>query len=113
MKKDRTNFFEILTALLNKPVTKKVFTLAALVLMVTAAHANAFVDAVTEIRDEWLRPAYPIIAGAVFIVGAVMNLGKFFGENRDVKQGATNIIIYLGATLVIVGVFEAITAITM
>lgn len=92
---------------------KKTVMLFAFTLCVFAAQANAFVDVVTELRDEWLRPAYPIIAGAVFLVGALMNLGKFFGENRDIKQGAVNIIIYLGAVLVIVGVFEAITAVTI
>lgn len=87
--------------------------LAVMSLMVTAAHANAFVDVVTEIRDEWIRPAYPVVAGVVFLVGVFMNLGKFFGENRDIKQGAVNIIVYMGAVLVIVGVFEAITSVSI
>lgn len=92
---------------------KKLMMLAAMTLMVTAAHANAFVDVVTEIRDDWLRPTYPVIAGVVFLVGVFMNLGKFFGENRDIKQGAVNIIVYMGAVLVIVGVFEAITSVSI
>ena len=82
-------------------------------LCVMAANANAFVDAMTDLRDNWIRPAYPIVAGAVFLVGVLLNLGKFFGENRDIKQGAINILIYLGAVLAIVGVYEAISSVVI
>lgn len=96
-----------------KKMMKKLGMLVAFTLCVLAVHANPFVDTVTTIRDEWIRPAYPVVAGVVFLVGVFMNLGKFFGENRDIKQGAVNIIVFMGAVLVIVGVFEAITAVTI
>ncbi len=92
---------------------KKLILFAVLIIASYSASANAFVEAMTDLRDEWIRPAYPIVAGIVFLVGIFMNLGRLFGENRDIKQAVTNILIYLGVTLTVVGVYEAISAIAI
>ena len=93
---------------------KKISLLGTFVLFALASHAqNAFVDSMTTLRDEWIRPAYPIVAGIVFLVGIFMNLGKLFGENRDIKQAVVNILIYLGVVLTVVGVYEAISAVVV
>ena len=75
--------------------------------------ASSFAATLQSVTDEYVRPAYPIVAGMVFIFGALLNLGKFFGENRDVKQGITNIGIYLLVVIVIVGVYETIVGLSI
>ena len=74
---------------------------------------DQFIRALEDLRDKWIRHAYPIIAAIVFIVGALLNYGHFFGENRDIKKGITNILVYLGVVVVIGGIFEAIMAISL
>lgn len=74
---------------------------------------NEFIRSLEDIRDDWIRPAYPIVAGIVFIVGALINMGHFFGENRDIKKGISNILVYLGIVLAVIGIFEAITALSI
>ncbi len=74
---------------------------------------NEFIRSLEDIRDEWIRPAYPIAAGIVFIIGALINMGHFFGENRDIKKGISNIFVYLGVTLALIGIFEAISSLSI
>lgn len=85
----------------------------AFLFMAVASQANPFVDSLNQIRDEWIRPAYPIIIGIVFLVGILSNLGSLFGENRDIKKVVVSILIYLGICLTVVGVYEALTAIVV
>jgi multidrug transporter EmrE-like cation transporter len=91
--------------------------LAFLTLMALSANSifaqNEFIRSLEDIRDDWIRPAYPIVAGIVFIVGALINMGHFFGENRDIKKGISNILVYLGIVLAVIGIFEAITALSI
>jgi len=88
------------------------FTLMALSVSKIFAQ-NEFIRSLEDIRDDWIRPAYPIVAGIVFIVGALINMGHFFGENRDIKKGISNILVYLGIVLAVIGIFEAITALSI
>jgi len=88
------------------------FTLMALSVSSIFAQ-NEFIRSLEDIRDDWIRPAYPIVAGIVFIVGALINMGHFFGENRDIKKGISNILVYLGIVLAVIGIFEAITALSI
>ncbi len=94
---------------------KKIFTFFAfLAFSVQSIFAqNEFIRSLEDIRDDWIRPAYPIVAGIVFIVGALINMGHFFGENRDIKKGISNILVYLGIVLAVIGIFEAITALSI
>lgn len=88
-----------------------------LMLMIVSVNSifaqNEFIRSLEDIRDDWIRPAYPIVAGIVFIVGALINMGHFFGENRDIKKGISNILVYLGIVLAVIGIFEAITALSI
>jgi hypothetical protein len=90
---------------------------AFLMLMIVSVNSifaqNEFIRSLEDIRDDWIRPAYPIVAGIVFIVGALINMGHFFGENRDIKKGISNILVYLGIVLAVIGIFEAITALSI
>lgn len=74
---------------------------------------NQFISSLNDLMNNWIRPAYPILAGIVFIVGALMNFGHFFGETRDVKKGVSNILLYLGVAVVIGGIFEAIISLSI
>ena len=94
-------------------ILKSAMLLAFIFMTFAVSAQNAFVESMTTIRDEWVRPSYPILAGIVFLVGIATNLGSLFGENRDVKKVVINILTYLGVCLVVVGVYEAITAITV
>ncbi|MGA1977453.1 MAG: hypothetical protein ABSG89_06300 [Bacteroidales bacterium] len=56
----------------------------------------------------WVKPAIPIIAGLVLIVGAVANMGKLFGESRDYKGFITSIVLYLAVYFCLVGIVAAV-----
>lgn len=84
--------------------------LATLLLSVAASQSYAqefFGDSAQRIQSEieWL---FPILAGIIFLVGVALNLGKFFGENRDIKQGITNILIFVAVIIGIGGVYAVI-----
>lgn len=49
---------------------------------------------------------FPTIVGIVFVVSALFNLGKFFGEHRDIKQGISNILIFVGGVCLVMGVYH-------
>ena len=74
---------------------------------------SEFVRSLNDIRDKWMRPAYPIVAGIIFIGGSLFNMGHFFGESRDIKKGFTNILTYLGAALLVIAVFDTIVSMAM
>lgn len=64
-------------------------------------------------ETQYLKPLFPVVAGIVFIIGALLNLGHFFGENRDIKKGVVNLITYLGILFLIVGIYAAIRSINL
>lgn len=67
----------------------------------------------TAFRDNWMRPLYPIVIAIVFLGGALFNIGLVWGENKEWKTFFTKIGIFLLAATIIVGVFEAVMAITV
>lgn len=64
------------------------------------------------ITDE-IKAIFPYIAGAVFLVVVLINLGHFVKENGDWKKGVTNVIIYVVIVGVVAGLFEFITSIQL
>lgn len=56
---------------------------------------------------------FPYILGLVFIISALFNSGKFFGEDRDIKKGITNILIFVGGALLIMGIYKYVTSLTL
>lgn len=58
-----------------------------------------------------LKSIFPIIAGILFIVVALVNLGHFTKEGGDWKKGLFNIVIYVIVVGVIVGLYSYITSI--
>ncbi len=86
--------------------TKRIYlTISLLVLpIMLMAQANELKNFMNNV----VKPFFPVAAGIVFIGGALLNLGHFFGENRDIKKGVINIVIYLGALFLIRGILAAI-----
>ena len=86
------------------------------VAMLTAISANAqssmFGNFANTLKSE-VETLFPIILSLVFIVCALFNLGNFFGENRDVKKGITNILIYVGGAAMIVGVYSYLSGMSL
>ena len=63
--------------------------------------------------SDTLRPLYPIIVSAVGLVGAMMNIGDIWGENKNWKGFLTKLAIYLGSVLVLVAAIEFINTLTI
>jgi uncharacterized membrane protein len=62
---------------------------------------NGGSDIVTELEGYWIY----IVLG-IFIVVMGFNLGNFVGENRDIKTGVKNLIIYVVAVGAITGAYQ-------
>ena len=56
---------------------------------------------------------FPYVIAIVFIVSGLFNLGKFFGEERDYKKGITNILLYVGATLLLMGAYKYLSGLSL
>lgn len=84
---------------------KFLYTAILLVSSKTLSAQNMFGNFASDIKTE-VESYFPIIVGIVFIVSALFNLGKFFGEDRDIKKGVTNIVIFVGGTLLVMGAYK-------
>lgn len=73
----------------------------------------AQVTALQNFENTYLKPMFPVVVGIVFIVGALVNLPNFFGENRDIKKGVINVLIYPGAVLLIAGIYAMVRTISL
>ncbi len=94
---------------------KKRFLAVTTLLSAIALTAEANLkDALEPILDDWIEPAYPVIVGIVFIVGVIVNLGKFTNEDtRDIKKGIINIVIFLIVVLAVGGIYTIIRNTTL
>ncbi len=94
----------------------KKLILSAAILMGTAirvsAQSKVFGNFASQLQSE-VETLFPIILSIVFIICALFNMGNFFGENRDIKKGITNIILYVGGTFLIIGVYTYLTSISL
>ena len=87
----------------------KLFALSMILSLPTFAQLSGL----DRFETQYLKPLFPVVAGIVFIVGALINLGHFFGENRDIKKGVINLVTYLGILFLIVGIYAAIRSINL
>ncbi|MFV0468638.1 MAG: hypothetical protein ACK5MK_06895 [Dysgonomonas sp.] len=62
---------------------------------------NSGSDIVTELESYWVW----VVLG-VFIVVMAFNLGNFVGDNRDIKTGVKNVIIFVVAVGAITGAYQ-------
>lgn len=56
---------------------------------------------------------FPIVAGILFIVVALVNLGHFTKEGGDWKKGVFNIILYCIIVGVIVGLYQYVSSVSL
>jgi hypothetical protein len=92
---------------------KKIFLSAVLMLLSMVPALAQATTKLNEFNNTWVKPLFPIVAAIVFIAGALMNMGKFFGEHRDIKGGITNIFIYLGVLFVIAAIYTGIMSMAL
>lgn len=63
--------------------------------------------------NEEIKSNFFIVAGIVFLVSGLFNLGNFFGETRDYKKGFTNIAVFVAGVMVVMGAFSYITSLSL
>lgn len=95
---------------MKKITTSLILTLIPTISVLAQSQA---VQKLQSFATNWIEPLFPVVAGLVFIVGVLVNIGKFFGENRDIKQGLINIAIYIGALFLVAGLYAAVSTISL
>lgn len=84
---------------------KLLFTLVLIILShVVFAQIGDLEDTANDVSDT-IRAVFPIILGAIFLVGFLFNAGYFFGENADLKKGITRILVFVLIAGAVVGIF--------
>lgn len=94
----------------------KKLSFIAFILLVIANNVSAqsqVINKFSSFRDQWMRPLYPIILGIVFLGGCLFNIGLVWGDDREWKKFFTKVGIFLLAATVIIGVYEAVTALSI
>jgi hypothetical protein len=94
-------------------ITKKSTTFIMLLLSgALQAQSIDLESPVKEITDQ-IKAIFPYIAGAIFLVVVLVNLGHFVKESGDWKKGLMNIVIYVVIVGVVAGLFQFITSINL
>jgi type IV secretory pathway VirB2 component (pilin) len=98
---------------MQKIIRKK--TTALIMLFFTAALQAQEIDLETPVKDitDQIKGIFPYIAGAIFLIVVLVNLGHFIKENGDWKKGLMNIIIYVIIIGVVAGFFQFITSVNL
>ena len=65
-----------------------------------------------EINNQ-VKALFPIVAGILFVVVALVNLGHFTKEGGDWKKGLFNIVIFVIVVGVIAGLYSCITSVSL
>lgn len=60
-----------------------------------------------------IKAIFPIVAGILFVVVALINLGHFTKEGGDWKKGLFNILIFVIVVGVIAGLYSYITSVSL
>lgn len=60
-----------------------------------------------------IKTIFPYVAGAIFLIVVLTNLGHFTKEGGDWKKGLINIVIYVVIIGVVIGLFQFITTINL
>ena len=94
---------------------QKRFSLILGSLFVSAASNAQAIDLAgpaNQIKSQ-LETVFPIVAGILFIVVALVNLGHFTKEGGDWKKGLFNILIFCIVVGLIAGMYSYITSISL
>ena len=89
---------------------KRTISLLALILLFSIEIQAQVTNVLNNFYTVWIKPAIPIIGGLVLIVGALLNMGKLFGESRDYKGFLTSLVLYLAVYFCLVGIVAFIMA---
>lgn len=93
---------------------KRFLTTLALATGITFSAKANLAEAMEPFLNEWLEPAYPLIAGIIFLIGVFANLGKFTNaESRDIKGGIINIGVFLIVVVSIPVLYKIILTLTL
>lgn len=88
---------------------KRIFTTLAFTALISLTAKANLSNALEPVLNDWIEPAYPIIAGIIFIIGVLTNLGKFTSsENRDIKGGIINIAVYVIVIIAVPVLYQVI-----
>lgn len=95
---------------MKKVLKSKTFLLSILLLSSAATQAQD-IDLVTPVSNftDQIKTIFPYIAGAIFLIVVMVNLGHFVKENGDWKKGLTNIFIYAAIVGMVAGLFSVIS----
>lgn len=84
--------------------------------LLTALSASAQIGGIDQTATDigqTIRNIFPIILGAIFLVGFLMNAGSFFGENADIKKGISRVLVFVLIAGAVVGIFGYLTTIVV
>ncbi len=63
--------------------------------------------------SDTIKSIFPIILGAIFLIGFLFNAGYFFGENADVKKGITRLLVFVAIAGAVAGIFTYLISIKL
>ncbi|CAH8295991.1 hypothetical protein EV196_11323 [Mariniflexile fucanivorans] len=92
--------------------TNMLFLSLSLVSAISQAQELDLETPVKSITDQ-IKAIFPYIAGAVFLVVVLVNLGHFVKEGGDWKKGLTNIVVYVIVVGLVAGLFQYITSVQL
>lgn len=67
---------------------------------------------VRNVTDQ-IKAIFPYIAGTVFLIVVLVNLGHFIKDGGDWKKGLMNIVIYVVIVGFVAGMFQFITSVQL
>lgn len=99
---------------MRKILTKKQGAFLTFLFLSTFAQAQEL-DLETPVKGitDQIKAIFPYVAGAVFLVVVLVNLGHFVKEGGDWKKGLTNIVIYCVIIGIVAGLFQFITSVQL
>ncbi len=63
-------------------------------------------SAMKDFDSTWVRPLIPVVGAICFIIGALMNIGKLQGDNKDYKGFFSGVGLYLGGFILAVLIYK-------
>jgi hypothetical protein len=94
---------------------KKQFSISGVLLLFSSplwAQIGGIEDSVNDISDT-IRSIFPLLLGAIFLIGFLFNAGHFFGENADLKKGITRVLVFVLIAGAVVGIFTYLIGIVV
>lgn len=92
---------------------KSLLMLIALLLGATSNAQNFDLTGPANEIGNQIKALFPIVAGILFVVVSLVNLGHFTKEGGDWKKGLFNIVIFVIVVGVIVGFYSFISSISL